>query len=173
MDKRSCGIAAIAVIFLIFALIFYKVEKDEFECDAFMDSCIHFCSNDAEKYPDSLVKSITSLTDSPWESHWIYESSYEEQKRVLRGNLKCLNTITYKSSELNTSLEIFEENPELLFSLNSPEKYCIEFLSEIDGEKEDEIRPWILHKCHVNQTAKRIFHGFGKLNIKADLNEIK
>lgn len=161
MDKKSYCIAAVAVVFVILSLIFYKVVKDEFECDAFSDNCIHLCSTDKKEFPDQLIKEVLKVPDSPWEFHWDAEDSIDEQ-RIVRGNLKCLHTKSFTKDDENNSSSTFEENFEFLFSMSYPEKYCIEFLKNIDGGIENKSRPWILHKCDKNQTAQRIFHGFGK-----------
>lgn len=159
MDKRSCVIAALAVIFSVLSLTFYKVERDEFECASYLD-CIHFCSSDSEKYPDSLAKHLMNIQESPWEFHMAFDSEIEPFK-VVRGNLKCFKTETYKDSEFNTSTDYFNiDQNNIVQSLNFPEKYCIEFLNEIDEENGS--RPWILHQCKVNHTARKSFHGFGK-----------
>ena len=153
-------IAIAALIYLILLGVFYKVEKDEFECEPFMDECLHVCVS-AKDLPDEEVK--TKISEDVSETRYgIFDWIDQEGFRIIRGNLKCLETKVVESKDMVDDMSVIDEfHPAVL--MNFPEKYCLDFLDEkIINEEGNETLTWRMHTCSTNVVAQRIFHGIGK-----------
>lgn len=156
MDRKSCVIAIAATIYLILLGVFYKIESNEFECESFVDECVHVCSS-AKELSDQAIRE--RIRGQPSESKvgildWIDEDSF----KIIRGGLKCLETKTIHSQDMSEELDFDEFHPAILMSL--PEKYCIELL---DVENKNDTLPFRMHVCSKNVVVRRIFHGIGEL----------
>lgn len=156
MDKRSCVIAAFAAVSLILVATFYKVERNEFDCDVFDSGCVHFCSTDEKESPDDLV----NLLKGDGEFFDMVLEDEDSKVKVLRGNLKCLETKILTQQQINESS--LDDKFEMYVSLHHPEANCLEFMKPIDGNSVNKSRPWVLHTCDKNVTMQRIFHGIGE-----------
>lgn len=153
-------IAIAVLIYLILLGVFYKVEKNEFECGLFMDDCLHVCSS-AKEQSDVVIKARLSEGSSETKYgilDWVDQDSF----RIIRGDLKCLETKVIESKDIHDDMTIDEFHPALL--MNFPEKYCLDFPDDKDNSEEgNETLSWKMHICSTNVIAQRIFHGIGKI----------